>query len=74
MNITSSEEIAELHEERDLENKRSALRLINYFITMDPKNYIGISNKWLWIIEDLQEFTKIPTNHIKLTLMKIKKK
>lgn len=53
--------------------KRAALRLTNYFISSNSMNYIGIPSKWLWIIEELQTFTSIPTDHIKLMLMKIKK-
>lgn len=66
------EEISELEEEKQFEIKQTALRLTNYFISTDPKNYIGISKHWLWIIEDLQTATKISSDNIKLTLMKIK--
>lgn len=68
----STEEMSDLLEEEQLEIKRT-LRVTNYFITIDSKSYIGIPTKWLWIIEETQNVTKIPTDHIKLTLMKIKK-
>nr|XP_034194773.1 uncharacterized protein LOC117610999 [Osmia lignaria] len=66
-------ELSDLAEEQDLEMKQAALRLINYFISTDPKNYIGIMKQWLWIVEDIQRDTEIPSDNIKLTLMKIKK-
>ncbi|XP_011859108.1 PREDICTED: uncharacterized protein LOC105556620 [Vollenhovia emeryi] len=69
----STDEISNLLEEKELEMKRTALRLTNYFISSDSKNYIGLPSKWLWIIEELQILTGIPTDHIKLIFMKIRK-
>jgi len=46
--------------------KRAALRVTNYFIDIDSKNYIGVLCKWLWIINELQKFSGIPSDNIKL--------
>lgn len=43
----SAEEMSELIENQEQEIKRAALRVTNYFISCDPKNYIGIPEKWL---------------------------
>jgi len=66
------EKMSELLEEKELEMKRAALRVTNYFIDADSKNYIGVSCKWLWIINELYKFSGIPSDNIKLIFMKIK--
>ncbi|KAM0735265.1 hypothetical protein ACS0PU_010413 [Formica fusca] len=58
-------------EEQDLQAKRSALHLTNYFISTQTKQYIGIPNDWLWIVDELHKRTCLSTENIKLTLMKI---
>lgn len=67
----SSGEIRET-EEYDLHMKRNALNMIIYSISNNPKRYIGVPEKWLWIIEHLNLATNISTDDIKLTLMKIR--
>lgn len=47
----SSGEIKEEIEECDAQLKREALNIINYFISCDPKRYIGILMDWLWILD-----------------------
>lgn len=48
------------------------LNIINYLINENPNLYLGISKEWFWVIDVLSIESEICTDHIKLTLMKIK--
>lgn len=65
---TDSEEAQEV----SVEMKEKALCVTNYFISIDPKYYAGISRNWVWIIDELHVQSGISINDIKLTLTKVR--
>ena len=62
----------DLIDQEEQENKRFALAMINYFIDKEPNFYVRIPSDWLWIINKMSNCLNIPTDSIKLTLIKIK--
>lgn len=68
----SSGEVKEQIEECDAHCKREAVNMTNYFISCDPKRYIGIPMDWLWILDHLHKEICMSIDDIKLTLTKIR--
>lgn len=63
---------SEEKKEQQKQFKETALNVTRYFISIDPRKYIGIDDKWLGIIQLLHSSTQCSIDDIKLTLIKMR--
>ncbi|KAJ8670104.1 hypothetical protein QAD02_001363 [Eretmocerus hayati] len=66
--VPSSED----EEECAKEMKIQAMNLTKYFISTNPKYYIGVTSEWMWVLDMLQSQSGLSADKIRMTLMKIR--
>jgi len=68
----SSDEKVEAEKAEKSNVQMKLINMTNYIVHANPKMHLGIVNEWFWIISVLSLETKICSDYIKLTLMKIR--